>query len=125
MLEQQFDTDFFMSAAISGAIDYKPFFDHCIEAISIEAKRWDYETTGKKTAAFSYGICRFIQMLFRLQIDMREEKIQSLGSYHLYIHWLLNIDTFDYTKFKREWLRIYPIKDFYSFLFVLFLGLAP
>jgi hypothetical protein len=114
LLNEQFDTDFYMSAVIAGAIDHQPFFDYCLKGIANEAKGWGYETTGKKTVAFSYGICRFIQLLYRLQIDLRKDKIQSLGSYHPYIDWLLNIDSFDYTNFKREWLRIYPVNDFYK-----------
>ncbi len=53
-----------------------------------------------------------IEALFKLELDLTEERFKNLNNHGIYYQWLLNLDTFDYSKFDPEWILCYIRKSY-------------
>lgn len=53
-----------------------------------------------------------IEALYKLEIDLSEDRFKNLNNHGIYYQWLLNLDTFDYSKFDPEWILCYIRKSY-------------
>jgi hypothetical protein len=58
----------------------------------------------------SYAFGQFINLCFKEAIDTKNEQFNFIRKFDKYYEWLLDIDTFDYSKFDPDWITEYGTK---------------
>lgn len=112
-LDQAFNFDVYLHAAINRVIDHERYLEKAIEEIEPMLNSWDYETVCNKAMPKSFTPNWFIELLYKLSIDTTDTRFDRLRGKHLYFDWLLDPENYDYNKFDIEWLLIYDF-DIYT-----------
>ena len=111
-LDSQFDFTLYFNAATNFMIDYKKHFPKAIDFIYESIQTWNYEVVCDKAMPCDFTPNWFIQLLYMLNIDTSESRLSKLANAHEYFNWLLNLESYDYAKFKLEWLLIYDVETY-------------
>lgn len=56
----------------------------------------------------------FINVCFKFEVDMTTRKFDGLRGRNAYYDWLLNMDRFDYSHFKADWITYYQTKYYFK-----------
>ena len=82
-LETEFSNSLYFQAAKNKIIPYKPLFPQFLQSGQTED---------------------IIALAYHLDLDLSEASFQEIAQKSDYYNWLINLETFDYTKFKIHWL---------------------
>lgn len=116
-LREAFDADLYYEAVLKEIIDYMPLFDEFIKTIPIYSDMISIKEafTGKRDHR-NYRLDQLIKLSYKYNIDLQTESMQFLCGNITYYEWLMNIETFDYSKFKVYWILECVDSDYYKIL---------
>lgn len=114
-LEEVFDPNLYHQASIEGIIDYEPLFDEYVKTIAqkLDGISIREAFTGVKDNK-KYSLNDLIRLAYKYNIDLQQANLQSLHENIPYYEWLMNLDTFDYSKFNAYWILEYQNNDYYN-----------
>lgn len=109
VLDRKFEPSLFYIASIFDMIDPKVFLDQFIESAKPKkgngAMKYAYEMEGTRYVGM---IDSMVNLLFKLDYDLKDSKFDEYRSFSTYYSWLFNMEGFDYNYFDAMWLLRYP-----------------
>lgn len=114
-LAQDFNADLYYTAVMEDAIDYLPLLDEFTKAVPRNSNQVSFREafTGQKDDK-NYRLNELINMGYKYDLNLQEERFQSLHEGNPYYEWLLNLGTFDYSKFNPFWLLEYKTVHYFN-----------
>lgn len=113
-LALNFNFDLYYRSVIHGLIPFEQnTFNEQLDKLNVSIK--DYTLRSISTGEPSQFFPRLDELLnigFKFDVVLGEKAIRKLKKASPYYSWLINMDNFNYAKFKFEWLNHYPT-DFY------------
>jgi hypothetical protein len=106
-MTNKFDDELYSYVALETIVDYKPFFKQYLIKLLPYKNIWGYERVGNNLVSYYPPLNWIISFVYKFQIDTKSEELKELAQSHEYFNWLLNLETFDYSKFKLEWIAVY------------------
>ena len=106
-LDLEFSPELYCDAVLNDIIDYELYFEKYLSSITQPNKGRAFRGVGLKGYQ-SYKLDQFINLAFKLGLDLQEERFQTLHGNVPYYEWLMNLDTFDYSKFEVYWIMLHP-----------------
>lgn len=114
-LNSSFNERLYYNSVIFDLIDYKEFLDNYIQAIPKHKNESSFrEVFGGKKDNKNIRLNEFINLAYYVGLDLKKEKYQNLSNSTPYYEWLLNIDTFDYSKFNPYWILEYQTSIYFK-----------
>ncbi|MGB8194057.1 MAG: hypothetical protein WCF67_19135, partial [Chitinophagaceae bacterium] len=111
LLLDEFDADAYYLLALFEVIDYRRFIDHFIEQCSLPTevqRRFAYHFSEANIEALNM----LLNLAFKFSLDLSDPRFQKFQGLSLYYDWLLNLDSFDYSKFNPEWVLQHQSRHF-------------
>lgn len=114
-LAQNFYADLYYTAVMEDAIDYFPLLDEFIKTVPRTSNQVTFREsfTGQKDDK-NYRLNELINLGYKYNLDLQEERFQSLHEENPYYKWLLNLETFDYSQFIPYWLLEYKTTHYFN-----------
>jgi hypothetical protein len=113
-LAENFNFDLYYRSVIHGLLQFElNVFNEQLDKLNVSIK--DYTMRSISTGEPSQFFPRLDELLnigFKFDVVFAEKAIRKLKKAGPYYHWLIDMDRFNHTKFKFEWLNHYPT-DFY------------
>lgn len=109
------DIELYYSACIYDMIDYKLFWDTFIqESIKSIKKKPEAVSFFENENAFNPNsyFRIIVDLCIRYEIDTLDEKFNELRDISDFYRWMLDLENYDYSNFKVEWLKIYTTHVF-------------
>ncbi|MEX1193037.1 MAG: hypothetical protein WEA99_13800 [Brumimicrobium sp.] len=117
VLTNQFNTSLWIEAV---KCDIVKFEDPFLELVIEDLKPLDYSnmvgvpSRPSNQENYDPSLDRFIDVCYKLKIDLAKTKFDALKNHSEYYKWLLDLDGFDYSKFEPSWLTAYGTKHYYD-----------
>lgn len=111
-LQNNFDSDFYMSAAFKGVFtkeEYPELLKCFIESAVESCSPYDIIQENGKWRFQIFAGFNYINCLAYLNVDFRQENVQEISKKSDYYNWLINCENYDYTNFDLKWLTELPI----------------
>jgi len=102
------------------SIDFRGFFNKYMEWVNKSKGNGAYKLWNGKPELESFHFINFALVFYNLNIDPNDDRIKQLSNLCDWHEWLINLDSFDYSKFKPEWILI-----FYHEIFLKRFGRVP
>jgi hypothetical protein len=108
-----FDKDLYFTAAFNKVIDFSIYlsnFIQCVQDAILKRPKSKHDTIPilENDNFIYFDLNRLIDLAFKFNIDIMREDIQQFTSTSPYFEWLLDMETFDYSKFEIIWVLEYP-----------------
>jgi hypothetical protein len=115
-LDSDFDSELFYLAVIRGAIPCEEsYLNKFIEIATPRKDRVVFKTEfGGVPDKHHYDLDRLLNLLFKENIDLKETRFDQFKNVHPYYDWLLDMESFDYSKFDCRWLTEYGTAYYYK-----------
>ncbi len=114
ILQDEFYPDLYITSSLFEIIDWKSHWDTYLEYClkSIEKPR---RTPFHRNEDDEYPIVRdMINLAYKVGIDLSNEKYSKFRGLSDYFDWLLDIENFDYSKFKPHWVNLINTKSYWD-----------
>lgn len=108
-LNSAFDKDLYYLSVLANIIDYRPFFDRYLNQFIPPIKN-------TKSRFFFEGEIRYrelndlMNLVFKTKAKLKSVFKEQFSGLSNYYDWLIDMHTFDYSKFEPIWLIQYPTK---------------
>jgi len=107
-LNNNFDYRLYYNSVIDEIIDYKPFWDEFIKSVPKYPNETSFiEAFGGKDDFKIYRLNLLIDIAYKYNIDLTDEKYQTLHEGIPYYKWLLNLEKFNYSQFNPYWILMH------------------
>ena len=115
-LDEKFEPYFYWRLLIEGIVDldFKNYFEQYIDYVNTVKKDGAYKLWNGEPELEDLHFINFAVLLFTLNIDRKDRRIQKLTNLCDWHEWLLNLDSFDYSKFKTDWILIFHRELFFK-----------
>lgn len=108
-LDLKFNPDLYYDAVINDIIDYEFYFEKYLFSVAQSNKGETFREIFAGIKDYqNYRLDQLINLAFKLDLDLKEERFQTLHGSIPYYEWLMNLDTFDYSKFDVYWIMVHP-----------------
>ena len=88
-------------------IDFKDYFDTYIKWVDKSKGNGAYKLWNGEPELNSFDFVNFALIIYALDIDPKDIRVKQLSNLCDWHEWLINLDSFDYSKFKSEWILIF------------------
>lgn len=88
-------------------IDYKDYFCQYVKSVNASKGNGNYKLWNGEPNIRNFDFINFALLLYSLNIDTNDTRIKQLSNLCEWHNWLINLDSFDYSKFKVEWVLIF------------------
>ena len=88
-------------------IDFKDYFDKYIKWVNHSKGDGAYNLWNRKPELDNFDFMNFALLIYTLNINPNDTRIKQLSNLCDWHEWLINLESFDYTKFKSEWILIF------------------
>ena len=110
-----FDFDLCYDAAMAGIINYQPYLDKLIASTPKNSNASSLkELFGGKKDVKNFKLNYLINLTYKYEIDLSKKEFQKLHNNSDYYKWLLNLKSFDYTKFNPYWILEFRSIHYYE-----------
>lgn len=108
-LDSDFDSHFYQDLLLNKVIDinFKNHFDEYAKWINKSKRSGDYKLWNGEPELKSYSFINFVSLIYVLDIDPSDRRVKQLTNLCDWQEWILNLDNYDYSKFKTEWILIF------------------
>lgn len=115
-LESDFSPCFYRELLLDKIIniDYKDYFNKYLEYVDNMNRNCSYELWEKEPQLSNYCFVNFAFLIYALDIDISNDSVNVLTDLVDWQKWLINLENFDYSKFKAEWILIANHEVFYE-----------
>jgi hypothetical protein len=101
-------------------IDFKDYFDKYVKWVDKSKGNGAYKLWNGEPELNSFDFINFALVIYDLDIDTNDKRVKQLTNLCDWHEWLINLENFDYSKFKSEWILI-----FYHEVFLKRFGQVP
>ncbi len=110
-----FDATLYFNAAYNSIIDLQPQLDMFIQRIPMTKQAKEIKQTLRRYDDFRNDhLNEFIALAFKFDLRLESESIQALHENIPYYEWLMNLQTFDYSRFDPYWILYQPSEVFFN-----------
>ncbi len=95
-------------------INYNDYFDKYIDSIGKSNDDGSYKMWNGEPELKRYDFINFALVIYSLDIDPNDKRIKQLSNLCEWHRWLINLESFDYSKFKSEWILIFHQDIFFK-----------
>ncbi len=88
-------------------VDFKDYFNKHIKHIDKTKGTGAYKLWNGEPELNNLTFINFTLLIYGLDIDPSDTRIQQLSKLCDWQEWVINLENFDYSKFKSEWILIY------------------
>lgn len=106
-IQNNFDATVYCKLAMNGIIEYDLCLDKFLTQVTGYKNAWNYERVGDNFMPYFPIVNFLISFVFQFNISSDHQQLKELAAANEYFNWLLNLETFDYSKFKLEWIGVY------------------
>lgn len=104
-LKNKFNSRLYFAAVMEEIINYEPLWNDFIKSVPKQPHETSFiEAFGGKDDFKIYRLNQLIDIAYKFEIDLNEEKYQKLHEGIPYYQWLLNLRKFDYSQFDPYWI---------------------
>ncbi|MEZ4850070.1 MAG: hypothetical protein R3B93_15925 [Bacteroidia bacterium] len=112
-LNNEFDSDIYYSSVFANIIHYKKHLKEYISEIPKRKGEISFkEMFGGQKDDKNHRLNNFVNLAYFVNLDLNVPEIQSLSNGVDYYEWLLNLKSFDYSKFKPYWVLEYLTQNY-------------
>lgn len=115
-LEQKFDFSLYYQSVMDDIIscDENRIFA-LMEEIKLDQKNYDLKSVlSNKPSGFIRRFDQILNIIFKYNMDTSTAPFEKFRNYNDYYRWILDIENFDYTVFKINWVAHYGTKSYYK-----------
>lgn len=112
-LSNKFDSDLYTEACFEDIIDYNDYFERYIAEID-KTKNGGYTLQGGKPKMQSLVFIKAMIFIYHMKVSCDDKRLKAFSNLTDYMEFYLFPETFDYKKFKVEWLLIAPREIFFE-----------
>lgn len=103
-LKETFNYRLYYNAVMEKIIDYQPFWDDFIKSVPKRPNETSFiEAFGGKDDGKIYRLNLLLDIAYKFDINLQDQKYQKLHGNNPYYKWLLNLNSFDYSEFNPYW----------------------
>lgn len=120
-LDEDFNFEVYNDAAVNNIIHYNHhnYFQKAIDYLQNSKCTGEYNVANDEKAMMiengDIALLDFIDLVYTIdEVNLNDPRIQSFARISEYYNWLLNLDNYDYSKFKLEWLLIHPYGKYFD-----------
>lgn len=115
-LDSNFNFKLYYRSVIHELIPFNQgVFNDQMEKINIDIKDYNMHSIASGTPSDYFPrLDDLLNICFKFDAVLDEKAIRKLKKAGLYYRWLIDMDNFDYTKFRFDWMNHYPT-DFYLY----------
>ncbi|MDI9882465.1 SIR2 family protein [Flectobacillus longus] len=105
-LDSNLEIDLYVSAVENGVIEYERYFDGYIQKIEQDKVREEPIISSDKAILSNFTFMNAVRFIYSLNLSNNDPRLKSLTNLTEYMQFFLYPESFDYSKFKVEWLSL-------------------
>ena len=115
-LDSNFNFELYYRSVIHGLIPFdQAVFNDQMQKVNIDIKNYNMRSIASGTTSDYFPrLDDLLNIYFKFDALLDEKAIRKLKKAGLYYRWLIDMDNFNYTKFRFDWMNHYPT-DFYLY----------
>ena len=108
-MDKEFDRMLYRELLFKDVIDinHSDYFERLILEVNRTKGNGAYKKHGGKPELMTSSFINFILLLYITNVDLNDKRLKLLTNLCDWQEWLVNLETFDYTRFKSEWLLLF------------------
>jgi hypothetical protein len=88
-------------------INYSDYFEKYILEINRTKGSGKYKIHNGKAELDNFSYTNFVLFLYIMDVDLNDERLRLLENLCDWQKWLINLENFDYSQFKSEWILLF------------------